>query len=236
MKRQGRQTKQHGGAKLLVLLLACASAMSCLVFVWAQHRQPPTQRERPRRATTAANAPGKVIRVEARGDFQAALNTAQPGDTIVLAAGATYTGPFTLPRKSGESFINIESSQLAALPAAGERVSPAHSALMPRIVTPGSGQSALKTAAGAHHFRFTGIEFAPATATAFVYHVIALGDVGAAQDMLDEVPHHLVFDRCYIHAFPTQDLRRGIMLNSAHTEIINCHISDFKAKGVDAQA
>ncbi|HVF49591.1 MAG TPA: hypothetical protein VNA19_05870, partial [Pyrinomonadaceae bacterium] len=46
----------------------------------------------------------------------------------------------------------------------------------------------------------------------------------------------LVFDRCYIHAFPTQDLRRGIMLNSAHTEIINCHISDFKAKGVDAQA
>ena len=40
---------------------------------------------------------GKTIRVAAGGDFQAALNSANPGDEIVLQAGATYTGNFVLP-------------------------------------------------------------------------------------------------------------------------------------------
>src|SRR2546426_85570 len=44
---------------------------------------------------------GRTITVSAGGDFQAALDNAQPGDQIALAAGATYRGPFTLPAKSG---------------------------------------------------------------------------------------------------------------------------------------
>ena len=44
---------------------------------------------------------GKTIQVAAGGDFQAALDAAQPGDEIVLQAGDTYTGNFVLPAKNG---------------------------------------------------------------------------------------------------------------------------------------
>src|SRR5262245_55274847 len=40
---------------------------------------------------------GREIAVTEGGDFQAALNQAQPGDVITLQAGATFTGNFTLP-------------------------------------------------------------------------------------------------------------------------------------------
>src|SRR5438093_4034021 len=98
------------------------------------------------------------IRVAAGGDLQAALNNAQPGDTLVLPAGATFTGNFTLPYKSGTSWITIQSSVLAQLPAAGARVSPNDASNMPKIVSPGNGP-ALQTATAAHHFHLIGIEF-----------------------------------------------------------------------------
>ena len=101
------------------------------------------------------------IRVAAGGDLQAALDNAQPGDTLVLAAGATFTGPFTLPKKTGSSWITIESSALAQLPPAGARVTPNDAPNMPRIVSPGLGQPALATAAGAHHYRATRINRPP---------------------------------------------------------------------------
>src|SRR6266511_1050261 len=53
---------------------------------------------------------GRTIPVPAGGDFQAAINQAQPGDIITLKAGATYTGNFTLPAKSGSVLIVIRSS------------------------------------------------------------------------------------------------------------------------------
>src|SRR5215510_4762983 len=53
---------------------------------------------------------GRTIAVPAGGDFQAAINQAQPGDVITLRAGATYTGNFTLPTKSGSGWIVIRSS------------------------------------------------------------------------------------------------------------------------------
>ncbi|MBI4014154.1 MAG: hypothetical protein HY359_17685, partial [Candidatus Rokubacteria bacterium] len=81
---------------------------------------------------TAYVAPtGAVINVSAGGDLQAALNQAQPGDVVQLQAGATFTGNFALPYKSGTGWIYIQSSALASLPPAGTRVSPAQAPLMP---------------------------------------------------------------------------------------------------------
>ncbi len=48
---------------------------------------------------------GATINVPAGGDVQAALNAAQPGDEIVLAAGATFVGSFTLPNKPGTGWM-----------------------------------------------------------------------------------------------------------------------------------
>jgi hypothetical protein len=182
------------------------------------------------KATKAA-----TINVPSGGSFQAALNAAQPGDEIVLEAGATYIGPFTLPVKSGSSYITIRSSAMSALPSAGVRVSPSNASAMPKIVSPGVAESALYTAPGAHHFRFIGIEFKPINAQAFIYDLISLGK-GLEQTSLDQVPHHIIIDRCYIHAEPTQSLKRGVALNSAYTEIINSYISDFKSTYQDSQA
>ena len=49
----------------------------------------------------------------------------------------------------------------------------------------------LNTAAGAHHFRFLGIEFARLLDTAFIYDLVAREGT-RKRESLDLVPHHLV--------------------------------------------
>jgi uncharacterized protein (TIGR03437 family) len=46
----------------------------------------------------------------------------------------------------------------------------------------------------------------------------------------------LVIDRSYIHGFPTQEVQRGVAVNSADTDILNSYISDVHGKGYDTQA
>ncbi|HJR07927.1 MAG TPA: hypothetical protein VJ842_11765, partial [Pyrinomonadaceae bacterium] len=181
-----------------------------------------------------------TINVPANGDFQAALDAAQPGDEIVLAAGALYMGPFTLPYKTGTGtdadWITIRTSAPdSLLPASGTRITPAYSSLLPKLLSPGGNSPALQTAAGAHHYRLVGIEIMPADPNVEVTNLVALGDGSSLQNSLDKVPHHLTIERCYIHAYPDQALRRGVALNSASTDITDSHLSDFKAT-VDAQA
>ena len=70
-------------------------------------------------------------------ELKDALAAAAPGDTIVLDAGVTYAGNFTLPAKRNpkEQWIYIISSNLSKLPAAGARVSPSDAVNMPKLVT-----------------------------------------------------------------------------------------------------
>src|SRR5581483_5302478 len=82
--------------------------------------------------TTFPTQTGNTVDVAQGGDLQAALNNAQPGDTIRLAAGATFTGPFTLPNKTGNGWIVITTND-AQLPPPGTRVAPADAAHMPKI-------------------------------------------------------------------------------------------------------
>src|SRR2546423_1255457 len=118
---------------------------------------------------------GRTLRVPPDKDLQAVLDSAQLGDVIVLKAGATYNGPFTLPNKSGSGWIYIQSSRYDDLPAPGRRVSSSHGSLMPRIISPSrllEHPPAVQTAAGAHHYRFIGIEF---TSPVYTYNLVQLG-------------------------------------------------------------
>src|SRR5262249_29962400 len=162
-----------------------------------------------------------VVSLHAGNDLQAAINNAQPGDTLVLDAGATFSGPITLPNKAGTQWITIESSALSQLPANDGRVGPQNAALMPKITTPGQGAPALETADGAHNFRFVGIEFLPATSSAQVYDLIDFGDGSGAQTSLSQVPHDLTLDQCYVHTWLDQPVKRGVALNSANTTIVS---------------
>jgi predicted outer membrane repeat protein len=185
--------------------------------------------------TTYAAPAGQQRSVPAGGDLQAALNSAQSGDTIILQAGATYTGNFTLPMTSGTAWIYVRSSALSSLPE-GTRVAPAQASLMPKIVSPNT-MPAISTAAGAHNFRFAGIEITTTWAsTSATSYVLVYLEAPGGNTSLSQVPTDLVFDRCYIHGTPTGNVRRGIQMNSARTAVVDSYLSDLHEVGADSQA
>jgi uncharacterized protein (TIGR03437 family) len=196
-------------------------------------------------ALTAAGGAARAatITVPAGGDLQAAISQAQPGDTIVLTAGATYSGSFLLPAKAAVTgtdadYITIRTSASdSELPGPTTRLDPSlHSHLLARLVSPGGYMPVVYTAPGAHHYRFLGIEFAPESASSQVSELISFGDGGSAQHALSLVPHHLVIDRCYLHALAGQDLKRGVSLQSGETSIVNSYLEGFKSSEQDSQA
>jgi hypothetical protein len=176
-----------------------------------------------------------IRRIGSGESLQGALDAAVPGDTLLLDAGVTFQGPFTLPRKDGDDWITVQSAALDALPE-GRRVGPADAPCMPRLVSPGANEPVLRTQPGAHHYRLQGLEVTPASSDAVVSDLITLGDGSAAQNTLASVPHHLLLDRCYIHGIPDSPLKRGVALNSAETDIIGCTIAEVKLVGQDSQA
>lgn len=175
---------------------------------------------------------GQTIDVLAGESFQQALDAAQPGDEIVLEAGATFEGPFLLPKKTGPGWIVIRSSAVGqGLLDPGVRVGPDDSAAMPKIVI-GSNLNALRTAAGAHHYRLVGLEIRPKSGE-FTYNLIDFGSSAATDG---DLPHHLVIDRSFVHGDPQQGTRRGLALNSKSTAVIHSYFADFKEVGADSQA
>jgi hypothetical protein len=76
---------------------------------------------------TAAQA--AVINVAAGGNLQTALDSAQPGDTVVLPAGSRFVGQYRFPAKNG--MVTLTSS--GTLPS--RRITPADAPLMATIVS-----------------------------------------------------------------------------------------------------
>jgi hypothetical protein len=177
---------------------------------------------------------GRSIRVSAGGDLQAALNAAQPGDEIVVQAGATFSGPFTLPTKSGAGWIIVRSS--GALPPVGTRVEPGDTARMPRLVSRHASDPVLRTAPGAHHYRLIGLEITAIQGATQAGGLVNLGDGAGRQRTPSSVPHDLVLDRVYIHGTPTLSFQRCVALNSAATAIVDSYLAECHAKGMDSQA
>ncbi len=207
--------------------------------------------------TTYVRPHGKTLVVRRGGDFQAALDAASPGDVITLEAGATFSGPFTLPVKTGSGWIVVRSSAPPSkLPPPGCRVDPSYARLMPKLV--GAPGPVLTAAPGAHHYRFIGIEIRPGgtggrsmrqilrSARRWITEANAapaadvsdqtLVQLGAGETSIDKLPHHIIFDRCYLHGDPKHGTRRGIAMNSRYTAVVDSYLSDFKTVGEDSQA
>jgi hypothetical protein len=171
-----------------------------------------------------------TIRVPAGGDLQAAINAAQPGDEILLAAGAVYTGNFRLPATAAAVYITIR-TESPQLPAAGVRVSSADASQLAKLKSP-NASPALSTLDAAHHWRIQNVEF-PATASG-AGDIIALGS--GTQSDAAQLPHDVALDRVYVHGDPAAGQKRGIALNAGDTEVINSYVADIKATAADSLA
>ncbi len=178
--------------------------------------------------TTYVRPAGRTVTVPAGGDLQAALNAARPGDVVVLPAGATFSGNFNVPRKVGPGWIYVESSAIASLPASGTRVAPGHAPRMPRIISP-NASPAVRTASGAHHIRFVGVEMTTTWAT-------TNGQIHTVVDLTGSTD--ITIDRCYIHGTPTGNVRHGVLANGASLAVVDSYISDIHhlVPGYDAAA
>ncbi len=179
-------------------------------------------------------------------DLQKAINDAVPGSVLVLDAGVRFEGSFTLPKKEGDGWIIITSSHIALLPGQENRIHPqaatSHAGYplqrdaMPKIVnTNASGLPCFKTQAFAHHYRLVGLEITVDQTVTTNYGLIFFGS--GAQSTLNEVPHDLIVDRCYIHGHDNATIMKaGILLNSAHSAVIDSYLSDFHSIGFDTYA
>jgi len=178
-------------------------------------------------AATAQTA--SPIVVNAGGSLQAALNQAQPGQVIEVQAGATFDGNFILPVKTGTGYITVRTSTPdAQLPGATTRIDLAHESLLPTLRSLNT-IPALRTAAGARHWRLIGLRFT----TTGGGDIITLGE-GEQRDAA-LVPSDLILDRVIVRGDATKGQKRGIALNSADTRIVNSYIAGIRLAGQEGQ-
>jgi hypothetical protein len=153
--------------------------------------------------------------VNAGGDLQAAINAAQPGDEIVLQAGARFVGPFRLPAKASGAVITIRSS--AALP--NRRIGPGDSGLLPTLA---SGiLAAVIDGTGASNWRLDGIQFESVSN--------GQGEVILLQDALN-----IYMDRLLIVA-GSYGQKRGIRGNGRQITLTRSYIANIWRDGQDSQ-
>jgi hypothetical protein len=180
--------------------------------------------------SSGALLPAASVTVTAGSNLQAAFNQARSGDIITLAAGATFTGHYTLAPNSGAT-ITIQSSGAANLPA-GQRVSPGQANQMAKLVTPDNNQ-VLRIPSGANNYKIAGIEF---TENPGVYVEDLVQAASGGETSAGQLPHDLGFDRCYIHGNPQSGGKRGLALNSGKATIENSYFADFISDWQDTQA
>ena len=168
-----------------------------------------------------------------RGEnLQSALNSAQPGDTLFLEAGAEFVGNFVLPVKAGDAPIVVRSALNAQLPVAGQRIQPGHARLLARLRSPNT-VAALRTAAGAHNWYVQYLEFG-ATQNGYG-DIIQLGDGSKAQNTVARVRAN-VLSHLYVHGDRLLGQKRCVALNAMAVTIRDSYISDCKGVGNDTQA
>jgi hypothetical protein len=163
---------------------------------------------------TAAGSTAAVINVSAGENLQAALDQAQPGDTIVLQAGARFTGQFRFPAKTGT--VTLTSSG----PLPDRRITEDDGSLMATIAS-GSGAMALDMHNSAH-WVIDGIRFEP--------NVGGFGEVIAIDGA-----SHIELRRLLLVVPEGQEQKRFVLGNGRHITLTQSHCAGVWRSGQDSQ-
>jgi hypothetical protein len=201
-------------------------------------------------ALASTPSPGSVIQVQAGGSLQNAINAAACGDTIMVQAGATFSGTFSLPAKGCDDlhWVTIRTSASnSSLPPEGTRLTPCYAGLaslpdrpayscpspanvMPTILA--GGNQAFITASGASHYRLIGLEITHPSG-------MQIGQpdtlVAITNTSTGQLPDHVIIDRCWVHGLPTAFAKRGVKLDGNYLAIIDSTVTDIHAVGTATQ-
>jgi hypothetical protein len=223
LKRFGKSRTTHKWLYSLILTVGVGLPLIALGVYFYQNYEP----------TTELEVADNTITVRRGGDFQAALNRAKAGDTIVLEAGAIFKGNFILPNKPGNQFITIRTSASdSQLPNGDNRLEPTkHAQFLPKILTVNS-DPAIRAEKGARNYRFIGVEISADT-DKYVYNLVSLG---TDEKRFEDLPQNIEFDRVYVHPSPKGKTRRGIALNGGAAIVKNSHLSGFAYREEETQA
>lgn len=190
-------------------------------------------------------APGSVIPVGAGGNLQAALNSANCGDTITLAAGATFSGIFTFPAKACDDqhwIIVRTSAPDTSLPPEGTRMQPCYAGIasLPgrpafscngtrnvlAIISDPQGNSTgpILLANGASHYRLLGVEITRAAGTGINFDFVSVQS---------GVADHIILDRVWLAGTPQDESKNGINLAGVtYGALIDSYASDFHCTSI----
>lgn len=192
--------------------------------------------------TALANtpAPGTTMVVSAGGNLQSALNNASCGDTIELAAGATFSGTFTLPAKACDNLhwiIVRTSAPNSALPPEGSRMLPCYAGVsslpgrpafncaslqnvLAKVVFAQYGSGPFQLAAGANHYRLLGLDITRTPGSGLVGSLVSNAR-GATSS-------HIILDRVWLHGSPQDDTMSGFNVNGmTYGALVDSYSSDF---------
>jgi hypothetical protein len=190
--------------------------------------------------TTGSNC----IRNVPAGDalnFQKAINAATCGDTIVLVAGSTYSGNFTIPQTTctnNSGWIFIQSSALSSLPTPNHRVGPANVSNMAKVSTPNTNP-AFWFLANSNHWRLVGLEITTSfvSTSSSVYNLVLTGTDLGAQLLTSTtlMPSYLIFDRIYIHGLSNTQVTRAYYLDLGNVAVVDGYCSEIHNNVYDSQ-
>ena len=225
---------------LLLIGFVCSTTSG----VWSEQNSStydgPAELPRATVASKMADTPakGSIRTVNAEDDLQATLNSAQCGDVVELQAGATFSGPFTVPAKKcdDQHWIVIRTSaDDSLLPAESKRATPCYAGVSSlagrpqypcdnpqnvmaqvQMAIPGDGPFVI--ADGANHYRFLGLEIMRPEG------VDGLGRLVSGLGTAD----HLVFDRLWLHGATQDETVVGLSLTGmSNVAAVDSYFSDF---------
>jgi hypothetical protein len=184
------------------------------------------------RDTVDASYPAIVRRVSCT-NLQACLDTAQTGDEILLARGASFTDVVVRPTARAAWLAIRTNVTDVELGGPWERMTGTKAAALnlATIRSSGGAASALTVASSAHHVFVEGVQFTTATPTTSIVR-IGLGESDPAQ-----LPHHITLRHVVVDPGPAGDVRRCVVADGAQLAVLsstlaNCHSNRGDSQGI----